>query len=794
MTAKRSAGPQRLRYAFLTALLSSAAAMPAFAAEADTSGGATVTEVIVTASKRSESLQKAPIAIQALTPAVLSQHQVSSFDDYAKLLPSLSFQSFGPGQSQPYFRGITSGSDGLHSGPLPATGIYLDETPVTTVANGLDIHMYDVARVEALSGPQGTLYGASSLSGTLRIITNQPSTKAFSGAFDVEANKFGAGGAGGQTEGYVNIPLSDKVAIRLVGFYEHDGGYIDNVLQKRVFTLTDDSTKTVFNTPYVKKDYNDVDTFGGRAALKVELNDNWTVTPMVVYQNQISHGSFVYNPRLGYLKTADFSEEYNKDHWYQAALTVQGKIGDWDVLYNGGYFERHVNNASDYSYYSVAYNAAGLSSYVSFPDGHGGFLDDPDQHVSGRDLYKKETHEFRISSPQKERVRGIAGVFYSRQTDAIIANYFVTGLGAAGGAIEGADNPDDLYFTNIMRIDRDFAVFGEASVDIIPSVTLTAGMRYFTVDNTLDGVSGFAGSTFFHRGTTNYGETHKINLSWKIDSQKMVYATYSTGFRPGGANRRDHLGNPSVPIGPYSPDRITNYEVGWKTTWLDGKLRVNGAAFYELWDDVQFSLSPPGAQGITAIFNVGYAKSMGVEGDITYRPDEHWTLSGSGTLLKAEATQTFCSAKEAPTDEIPNPPCLTGTPFASPYDFFVHAGDELPVQPKYKLNATARYEFKVDVYDAFLQGSVQAQGQARSELIAGDNNIFGPLNAFATFDFSGGFSKDNWTLEAFISNAFADKGTLSKQSVCSISYCGAYPLNYPTKPQFFGVKYGMKFD
>src|ERR1700751_2420304 len=145
--------PQGWRYAFLTALLTSAAVAPA-AMAADAAEGVTVPEIIVTATKRSENLQNVPISLQALTPQVLAQHQVASFDDYAKLLPSVSFQSFGPGQSQPYFRGITSGGDGLHSGSQPGTGVYLDETPVTTIGNSVDAHLYDISRVEALSGPQ----------------------------------------------------------------------------------------------------------------------------------------------------------------------------------------------------------------------------------------------------------------------------------------------------------------------------------------------------------------------------------------------------------------------------------------------------------------------------------------------------------------------------------------------------------------------------------------------------------------------------------------------------------------
>src|SRR5476651_2422876 len=222
------------RYAFVGGLLASASALPVMAATATTdaaasSPGTAVAEVIVTATKREENLQNVPVSVEALTPAVLKQRQITSSDDYIKLLPSVSFQSFGPGQSQIYFRGIASGGDGLHSGSEPGTGVYVDETPLTTIANGVDLHIYDIARVEALSGPQGTLFGASSLSGTLRIITNQPNPAAFSAAVDAEANTYTDHGPGGLVEGYVNIPINDRVAIRLVGFDEHDGGYIDNI-------------------------------------------------------------------------------------------------------------------------------------------------------------------------------------------------------------------------------------------------------------------------------------------------------------------------------------------------------------------------------------------------------------------------------------------------------------------------------------------------------------------------------------------------------------------------------------
>jgi iron complex outermembrane receptor protein len=790
----------RLGHAFLLGLFASASALPALAATdaaqaggAEASPSAAVQEIIVTATKRSEDRQSVPVSVAALTPAVLANHEVVSADDYIKLLPSVSFQSFGPGQSQIYFRGITSGGDGLHIGSEPATGVYVDEVPLTTIANGVDLHVYDIARVEALSGPQGTLFGASSLSGTLRIITNQPDPAHFSAAVDVQADDFTDGAPGGMVEGYVNVPISDKVAIRLVAFDEHDGGYIDNVLKTRVFQLTPGSdpatgdTLAENNGRFAKNNFNDVTTYGGRAALKVDLDDNWTVTPGVIYQHQRANGNFLVNPALGDLKVADFSPDLNVDDWYLATMTIQGKIANWDVLYAGGWFGRTVNNKSDYSYYAVAYDAAGETSYVTFPDGHGGFLD-PDQQYTAFDKYTKLSNEFRVASPADYFVRGLFGLFQERQTDLTTSNFLVPGLGASGDPRAVPTAGDDIFYKHLNRVDRDFAVFGELAWDIRPNLTLTLGGRYFTVNNTLLGFSGFAGNAEdptvcfpstaitqvpcvdVNKQVKEHGETHKVNLSWRVDPQRMVYFTYSTGFRPGGVNRL-------ALAPPYSPDTISNYEVGWKTTWFDGTLRFNGAVFDEEWKGVQYALSPPGFLGVTLIYNAGNARSYGIEGDVAWRATEHLTLSASGTALNAYLTTTFCNynSSGAPTECAP-------------------AGTKLPVQPNYKVNASARYEFSVMDYKSFVEGDLQTQGPSNSALFTADEANLGPTNAFTTFDLSAGFGKDNWTFQIFAQNLFDSRGVLSINTDCAISICGAYPLDYLSKPRFIGAKLSAKFD
>src|SRR4051812_15872581 len=169
--------------------------------------------IIVTAQKRTENLQNVPISIQALGTQQLEDLNVANFQDYTRLLPSISYQTFQPGTTNVYIRGVASGGDGNHSGSLPSVGVYLDEQPVTTIGGTLDVHIYDVARIEVLRGPQGTLYGASSEAGTIRIITNRPDPSGFSAALDAELNTVRHGGIGGALEGYVNAPLGDRAAV-----------------------------------------------------------------------------------------------------------------------------------------------------------------------------------------------------------------------------------------------------------------------------------------------------------------------------------------------------------------------------------------------------------------------------------------------------------------------------------------------------------------------------------------------------------------------------------------------------
>lgn len=790
-----------------------AAPQPAAEAAADTVPAG---EIVVTAQKRSETIQHVPISIQALGTATLQAHQVASFDDYAKQLPSVSFQSFGPGQSQLFFRGITSGGDGLAFGALPTSGVYLDEIPVTTIGALLDVHVYDVARVEALSGPQGTLFGASSLSGTLRIITNKPVIGKVEGSLDVTVDAYGKGDPGATVEGMINLPVAKNVAVRLVGFYDHEGGYIDNTPATRVYPNyyydangnVQSAPYTATNAPYVKNHYNDVTTYGGRAALTVELDNGWKVSPQILAQSQRANGTFLYDPAVGDLQVHDFTPEYNIDQWLQAALTIEGKIGNWDVLYSGGYLTRKIRNAADYSYYTVAYsghgNGTGYAGYTRFTDANGNQLN-PTQQFSESQKLTKHTEELRVNSPATAALRLTAGLFYQQQTNHAIYNYAVPGAATANfsqyiNVINAIG--DDVFVTNAYITDRDFAAYAQANYDLTHRLTLTGGLRGFIYTNTLNGFSGYPSYAppglctfplatldscdFLHKRSHSSGETHKVNLTWQIDPDRMVYATYSTGYRPGGNNRDNYSvlsSNPSAnPIGTvYRPDTLDNFELGWKTSWLDRKVRWNGAVYYEKWNNLQYAVQAAGA-GITNISNVGGARVYGVESDLQVRPVQGLTLSATGAYNDAALTTNF------------------GNPGRGNY---APAGTRLPVQPRFKGSATARYEFPAGPVDAFVQGSLNTQSNASSLLGVGDNAVFGNSPGFTTADFSVGGKTGGYTFQLFIQNAFDTRGSLSHNALIAPadfentfapgSSAAHYTRTYPIRPQYFGLKVGTKF-
>jgi outer membrane receptor protein involved in Fe transport len=787
-------------------------------------------EVVVTAQKRAEDLQRVPISLQVLSGETLQNLNVSGFADFAQFIPSLSYRSWGPGQTQFFFRGISAsnGTWQLHAGYLPSTGLYVDDTPVTTIGGNLDIRIYDIARIEALAGPQGTLYGASSLSGTIRIITNKPDPSKFEAGYDLEANKWKSGDPGGSFEGFVNIPLSDHAAIRLVGYYDYTGGYLNNVYRQDTFQRYSPTGKpvaggpagapdgfpnyypvTINNSDVVKNRWNTVETTGGRAALKVDLNDQWSITPAILGQYQKSEGDFAFDPKMGDLNVGDYFHPFNKDGWYQAALTVEGKLSNWDVLYSGGYFEREVHNLVDYSQYSIAYDAQAIKNsyaYTRFIDATGHLLDKPVQYTNNHDHYTKFSNELRVTTPADYRLRAVLGAFYQKQTDEIRAEFNVPNL-PVFYEVTGQQNV--YYLSQMPRADRDSAVFTDLTFDVTDKLKLIGGIRFYWVDNTLNGFFGFNNNGYStsagealcaklgnpllttpgvytggnlpcvntDKRVTENGETHRISLQYQFDPDVMMYGTYSTGFRPGGNNR--------LPLaGSYAADTLTNFEVGWKTTWAH-KLRFNGALFYDKWKNAQTAVQ--GQYGITSIVNAGDAKSTGVEAELNWQATEHLNVSAAGTVLfRNETTTLFCEPDRATGQ--PQTTC-SGAGVAAP------VGTQMPGIPRNKANVTARYQFELGTFNnSFVQLSgVYQSGTTYS--LEQTRLIVPETPAFGTVNLSAGIGRNSWTLAAYIDNLFDERGQLGRNSECAdqYHYCAMNTHVLPTAPMQFGLRWWQRF-
>ncbi|MEN9717948.1 MAG: hypothetical protein RIQ99_826, partial [Pseudomonadota bacterium] len=781
---------------------------------------------------------------QALSTKKLDELNISNFSSYSQQLPSVSAQSGGtPGTNVIYMRGVASGGDGNHSGSLPSVGVYFDEQPVTTIGGNLDVHVYDVARIESLAGPQGTLYGASSEAGTIRIITNKPSTAGFEGRVDGEVNTVHKGGVGGKLEGMVNTPLSENAALRVVGFWQRDAGYLDNVAGRRTFcgtTLFDSNGDvsgckldgvSVSNAALVKQDANYTETYGGRAALKVDLDDSWTVTPSAVYQEMKAHGNYGYDPTVGDLQYQHFYPDLRNDKFVQAALTIEGKIGNWDLTYAGAYLDRKTYSESDYTDYAEAYDSyyesvGGLAYYFAYNDAAGNTID-PRQKVIGTDHFKKLSQELRIASPSDKPVRVVGGVFFQRQSNLIHQDYQIPNL---GGSLSVNGHPGTLWLTQQERVDKDYAAFGEVSWDLDPSLTLTAGGRLFKYDNSLIGFFGFGrnpGSNFTAsppngayssktgviqcfttsgarltsvKGTagvalapgvvegspcTNLGVwsngtaiptrakgdgvTYRFNATWKPSKDAMVYATVSKGFRPGGINRRGDFG-------AYNPDYLMNYEVGFKTTLADGLLRFNGAVYQQDWEHFQFSYLGPNS--FTIITNGPNARIRGVDLDASVFAGP-LTINLAAAYADAKTRQNLCHAIDVTYT------CATG---GNSID--APAGTRLPITPKFKMSGTARYSVPVGDAKAYGQINATYQGAAPSDLRTANAELMGDLGAFAQVNLAVGADWDRFNLELFVSNVLDERGDLSRYVQCGL--CSRTYI-VPNQPRTYGLRVGSKF-
>jgi len=745
----------------------------------------TLEEVIVTAQKRESNLQDTPISIQVLGGESMSELNIKGFDDYIQFLPSVSFQSSRPGISQIYMRGISSGGDGNHSASMPSVGVYLDEQPITTINEVLDIHAYDLARIEVLAGPQGTLFGASSQSGTLRIITNQPVIGESQSGYDLSVNTVEDGDEGYTAEGFINIPMGDNTALRLVGWYDKAGGYIDNVHSEITYAA---SGITVNNDEHLEESFNDVTTTGMRAALKVDLNENWTITPALIYQKMDANGVFHHDPdSKGDLETSEFFDTFYDEEWYQASLTVQGKIGNMDLVYAGAYLDRDRDSQYDYTGYAeyledLYGNYYGYDCYLYAAEGG---CADPSQYVDQDENWNRTSHELRLQSSQDQRLRYIVGLFYQEAEHDFDLQWIPPDMDPAGSVIPGGHT---VWQTKQIRNDQDQAVFGEVSFDITDDLTVLGGVRWYDYKNELYGFNGFLGHcTGFYgddgkfvedreNGTPQYpcfdtkilddtaendDVIGKLNVTYTLDDNKLIYFTWSEGYRAGGVNRARVEGVPS-----YDEDFTTNWEFGWKTTWLDDRMRFNGAVYLVEWDDFQYSILDFSVSNLTIIRNAGQATVQGLEFDLDYALSSEWTWSFSGAYTSAELDDDIVNDGEVIAPD----------------------GTEMPFVPEIQFSTILRYGTEIGSFDSYAQVAWSYTDNSWSSI---ELDIREDQDSYNLVNLAVGIAKNSWTADLFIDNATDERAEIAR------SYPG-YPSEKDTyintnRPRTIGIRFGQKF-
>jgi outer membrane receptor protein involved in Fe transport len=408
------------------------------------------------------------------------------------------------------------------------------------------------------------------------------------------------------------------------------------------------------------------------------------------------------------------------------------------------------------------------------------------------DGYEKTSHELRISSPQDRRVRFQVGFFYQKQEHDFQQRWLVEGLAESMWPNQGAspEFKDIVYVNSLFREDEDEAYFGSVSFDITERLEATVGARYFKPEVSVEGFYGF-GLGFngvwsgtgeaqcptqddwrgkpcknVDKGISESDSVYRANLTWKVTDDHMIYGTWSEGYRPGGINRK-----PSA--GEYVSDFLTNYELGWKTTWADGRFQFNGAAFMQEWEDFQVSFV--GANAITQVDNGPTADVNGIESQIQWLPVDSLNISASVMFLDSELKDAYCAGCES-----------DGGAWAP-------AGTQLPIAAEFKGNLVARYSFNLAGFDAHLQGAISHEGKRNSDLRVKDNLVKGEIPANTFMDVTAGIRNDQYAVELYVSNLTDEDAALYYTSQCATGTCGSQNYGVRARPRTIGIRWSQEF-
>lgn len=688
--------------------LSFALALPAYAQDAAAADEAEGNEIIVTATKRNATLQDVPFSINAQTAEDIQKSGATSLEDISRNVAGLAIQNLGPGQSQVSIRGVSAGQIVRDQpGVKEQVGVYLDESPISLSLFTPDLDLFDLNRVETLRGPQGTLFGSGNIGGTIRYITNQPRIGVTEGAIEGNVNLVDGGSVGGSLKGAVNVPLGEKAAARAVGYYTHYAGFIDAL------------------GPAGGKNVNDGDRYGGRFAITFQPTETITITPRVIYQKITTDGfnrqevfnlfgnqftttrpQVVFGERQQYL----LLREQFSDETFIADGTINIDLGPAALTSVSTYTNRNI---------LVSRDASALTGSVSVDLGYpaaGVLLPSNLRDTTDVEAF---TQELRLSSTGDGPFQWLVGAFYAN-TDRFYRQRLPTpGYDAVTDATLGAGTSaavangfplNSPYNSDLPYNLKQYAVFGEASLELADRFTITAGGRYYDYKE----VRSFKSGGLFSNGdnqtdrTSSNGFNPRVLASYKASNNVTFNAQASKGFRLGGVNDplNATLCTPAdrAIFGGYqrfSDESLWNYEAGVKAQGHG--FTFNAAGFYTDMSNLQVTLDA-GSCSSRVVFNVPKAHSSGVEFELTAHPSKAFDFGISGSILQSKFDSTVVDGSGA---------VLGG----------IRDGNRLPSVPKFQLSANATYNFAVgDGADGHFTATFQHVGNRYTQPSDQENN------------------------------------------------------------------------
>ena len=714
--------------------------------EAD-AGEATGNEIVVTARKRTETLQDIPSSIAALGAEQLGKLGADSLEEFAGQTPGLSLTG-NRANSQIVLRGVTTGPVNQDQAEIKETvGLYLDESPIAVQRFSPNLKLYDLDRVEVLRGPQGTLYGAGSMAGAIRLITRKPDASAFEASAKGQLALIDHGGTTRTIDAMVNIPVvTDVLAVRAVGFYKHNAGFIDNVV----------TGENNVNSEVSK---------GGRIAARITPGPATTIDAMLSYQHSRHNARSVYAEEAGYLNTTVAVNEPYVDKNLTAALTVNQEFDPFDVTLVGSYRNKKLNYLIE------------TGSFVSFVAPN--YRDLPLGVIRNSADQEDYSAELRLASKADSPVQWTIGAFYEDKANAFAQNLTVAGVDASGGfdsTTFGAAK-DQLYVSAIDLKERQVAIFGEVVVPVGDHLKATVGGRYFDAKQRssvrFGGIFADPNIGTFPFRNSESGFNPKFNLSYEFDRDHMIYAQAAKGFRLGGTNEpvpatscAADLAARGLAKAPdsYKSDSLWNYEVGAKTSWLDRALTVNVSAYHIDWKNPQVTAQL--GCGFNIFVNAGGLKIDGGELETVIRPTDGLTIRGGFGYTNSRLTEdlAFVSGRK---------------------------GDHAPFVPKWTMSGSIDYTHDLsDDLEGFVFLSYQGNDVRNTRFnptLAANSR----LPAYDIINARVGVTADRWSLELFVENLGNSRG-LTNRNFYPFALTAMTQMEVVT-PRTIGIDVSAKF-